>query len=248
MIELRAIAPDSPVLDAARVYLAILRRWSDCEEAFQKLRQLGTRLESERDPRRALQIMGKLLEIGRLIQSQGRRLRLEPMAREVEVREAERKAAEREYFSAVRECRLYAAERASRRSRVRPPRPFPGRRRRPAPQVRRGPARAQRAAAGGHRIDTERCAHWPLPRPSDPLPRLPRGPARTPEPVDRIARAARGSRNPPRREPQGTILAAGRVGEEAHLVRRPAVDHSPGLPAGRSTVPDGLRGGSAVFQ
>ena len=64
MIEkLRAIAPDSPVLDAARVYLAILRRWSDCEEAFQKLRQLGTRLESERDPRRALQIVGKLLEI-----------------------------------------------------------------------------------------------------------------------------------------------------------------------------------------
>ena len=131
MIEkLRAIAPDSPVLDAARVYLAILRRWSDCEEAFQKLRQLGTRLESERDPRRALQIVGKLLEIRPADPNlKAAALRLEPMAREVEVRKAERKAAEREYFSAVRECRLYAAERASRRSRVQQdpalPRPAP---------------------------------------------------------------------------------------------------------------------------
>ena len=61
--KIRAVPADTPAVEAARVYLAALRRWSDCEEAFQKLRQIAARLESERDPRRALQVVGKLLEL-----------------------------------------------------------------------------------------------------------------------------------------------------------------------------------------
>ena len=61
--KLRAIPADTALLEAAKVYLAHLRRWTDCEEAFQKLRMLCSKLESERDPRRALQLAGKLLEV-----------------------------------------------------------------------------------------------------------------------------------------------------------------------------------------
>ncbi len=238
MIEkLRAIARRRPrARDAARVYLAILRRWSDCEEAFQKLRQLGTRLESERDPRRALQIVGKLLEIRPADPDlKAAALRLEPLAREVEVREAERKAAEREYFSAVRECRPVRGRAGASGDRgCGRPRPSPGRRRRPPPQARRGPARAQPSCGRRPAESTrERAPHRPLPRPSDPLPRLPRGPARTPEPADRIAGAARGPRDPPRREPQGALLAAGRVGQAAHLATSSS-GRSPARPPGRS--------------
>ncbi len=111
--KLRAVAPDTPTIDAARVYLATLRRWIDCEEAFQKLRQICTRLESERDPKRALQVAGKLLELRPAdADLKATALRLEPLAREAELRDAERKVAERDYFSALRESRLYAAERA----------------------------------------------------------------------------------------------------------------------------------------
>lgn len=109
----RAVSPDVPAVEAARVYLATLKRWSDCEEAFQGLRQLCARLEASRDHRRALVVAGKLLELRpgsadlKVLVS-----RLEPLAREAEAREVERKAAEREYLAAVRDCRLYAAERA----------------------------------------------------------------------------------------------------------------------------------------
>ena len=110
--KIRAVPSDSPALEAARVYLAILRRWTDCEEAFRKLRQLATRFEADRDPRRALQIVGKLLEVRpEAPDLKAAALRLEPLAREAEVRETERKAAERDYASALRESRLYAAER-----------------------------------------------------------------------------------------------------------------------------------------
>ena len=108
----RAVAPNSPALETARVYLATLRRWSDCEEAVQKLRQLYARFESESDPRRALQVVEKLLEVRpQSPDLKAAALRLEPLAKEAVVRETKRKAAEREYTSAVRDSRLYAAER-----------------------------------------------------------------------------------------------------------------------------------------
>ena len=111
--KLRSVPADAPLVETARICLATLRRWSDCEEAFQKLRQIAARLEAERDARRALQVVGKLLEL-RPNDSElmAATIRLEPLAREAEMREAERKSLEREYLAALRECRLYAAERA----------------------------------------------------------------------------------------------------------------------------------------
>jgi hypothetical protein len=111
--KLRSVPADAPLVETARICLATLRRWSDCEEAFQKLRQIAARLEAERDARRAHQIMGKLLELrpndSELMAAS---IRLEPMAREAEMREAERKGVEREYLAALRESRLFTAERS----------------------------------------------------------------------------------------------------------------------------------------
>jgi ribosomal protein L40E len=111
--KIRAVPPESSAVDAARVYLSALRRWSDCEEAFRKLRQICTRLESDRDPVRALQVAGKLLELRPADPDlKATAIRLEGLAKEAEFREKERKGAEREYLSAIRESRLYAAERS----------------------------------------------------------------------------------------------------------------------------------------
>jgi hypothetical protein len=109
----RALPADAPAVEAARVYLSALKRWTDCEEAFQKLRQIATRLEQERDPRRAGQVVGKLLELRPDdADLKAAALRLDGLAKEADIRERERKAADREYQSAIRESRLYAAERS----------------------------------------------------------------------------------------------------------------------------------------
>lgn len=109
----RAVPADTAPVEAAKIYLGVLRRWSDCEEAFQKLRTLCARLESDRDPKRALQLSLKLLEIrpGDAALSAAV-ARLEPLARVAEEQEADRQAAIRDYLMAVRENRLYTAERS----------------------------------------------------------------------------------------------------------------------------------------
>src|SRR5262249_9693078 len=100
----RAGPPDSPAVEPARVHRATLRRRSAGEEVFQKLRQLCTRLEAERAPRRAVVVAGKLLELRPgSAEIKATVSRLEPLAREAEAREAERAVAEREYLTAVRE-------------------------------------------------------------------------------------------------------------------------------------------------
>jgi ribosomal protein L40E len=111
--KLRAVTPDTPPIEAAKVYLTALRRWSDCEEAFQKLRQICVRLETDREPKRAATVIGKLLEVRpNDADLKAAASRLEPLAKAAEAREAERIEAEKEYASALRESRLYAAERA----------------------------------------------------------------------------------------------------------------------------------------
>ena len=111
--KMRGVPPDAPVAEAARIYLATLRRWTDCEEAFQRLRQIYARLEADRDPRRALVVVGKLLELRPdLAELKAAAIRLGPLAKDAEAREVERKAGEKEYLSALRDSRLYAAERA----------------------------------------------------------------------------------------------------------------------------------------
>jgi hypothetical protein len=111
--KLRSVPADTPVVETARVCLGILRRWSDCDEAFQKLRQIYARLEAERDPRRALHVVGKLIELRPNDPDLTAAMqRLEPLAREAEMRDVEKKTVEREYLAALRESRLYAAERS----------------------------------------------------------------------------------------------------------------------------------------
>jgi hypothetical protein len=111
--KIRAVTPDTEPVEAAKLYLAHLRRWTDCEEAFQKLRMIAVRLESDRDPKRASQLIGKLIEIRpNDHELKATMTRLEPEVRRVEALEAERQAGAVEYLSAVREHRLLAAERA----------------------------------------------------------------------------------------------------------------------------------------
>lgn len=59
--QLRALAPDEDPVAAARVCLAWLAQWTDCDEIYQRLRQLCQALEDRQDPRAALQLTRKLL-------------------------------------------------------------------------------------------------------------------------------------------------------------------------------------------
>ncbi len=112
--KLQRVPPDTPPVDAAKVYLAILHHWSDCEEAFQKLRHLCVRLEAERDIKRAALLASKLLEIRpNDAELKAMALRLESLAQAAEKHDAERRGVEQEYVTALRESRLYAAERAA---------------------------------------------------------------------------------------------------------------------------------------
>jgi hypothetical protein len=111
--KLRPIVPETEPVEAAKVYLGCLRQWSDCDEAYQKLRLLCKRLEMDRRPRMAWQIATRLLEIRpgeadlRLYVEQ-----LEPEMKRVAALEDERRTNLKEYVLALREHRLYAAERA----------------------------------------------------------------------------------------------------------------------------------------
>jgi hypothetical protein len=111
--KIRAVPADADPVEAAKIYLAHLRRWTDCDEAFQKLRTITRRWESDRDPRRASQLVGKLLEIRPGdAELKATLVRLEPEMRRAEVLEAEKQVAAAEYLAAVREGRLLAAERS----------------------------------------------------------------------------------------------------------------------------------------
>ena len=113
MTKVRATRVDADPVEATKTLLSCLRRWSDCNEAFEKLRGLCHRLETERGPQVAAQLIGRLREF-RPDDPEIRDMasRLEPKVRLVEEQAAERHAAMFEYVAAVRERRLYAAEKA----------------------------------------------------------------------------------------------------------------------------------------
>jgi hypothetical protein len=111
--KIRAVPIDTKPVEAARTCLALLRRWTDCDEAVQKISLICSRFESEHDVRRAAQLAGKLLELrpgDPAVKALHERVDLQ--AKVVETREAEHQTALREYRAALRENRLYAAERA----------------------------------------------------------------------------------------------------------------------------------------
>ncbi len=111
--KLRALPSDTAPIEAAKNYLGVLRRWSDCQEAFQKTRQIAARLEADRDPRRAAQLVGKLLEIRPDdADLSAAAQRLAPLARAAEAAEQQRQTGVYEFNKALRENRLFAAERA----------------------------------------------------------------------------------------------------------------------------------------
>jgi hypothetical protein len=111
--KMRKVPIDTPPLEAAKVYLAILRRWTDCDEAFVKLRAICQRFEAENEPRRALQLTGKLLESRPDDSSLKAAItRLEPLVRLAQESEADRQSAVREFVMALKENRLFAAERS----------------------------------------------------------------------------------------------------------------------------------------
>jgi hypothetical protein len=113
MEKILALAPETPPIEAAKVYLGCLRQWSDCEEAYQRLWGMCKSLEQEKRPRAAWQIAMKLAEIrpgDAEVHAFARHL--EPEVKRIGAIEDERRAAMKEYIKAVRESRLYAAERA----------------------------------------------------------------------------------------------------------------------------------------
>ena len=109
----RATRVEADPVDAAKTLLACLRRWSDCDEAFEKLRAACHRLESDRGPKAASQLLGKLREL-RPEDPEIRNLavRLEPKVQLAEEQETERHDSMVGYVAALRENRLYAAEKA----------------------------------------------------------------------------------------------------------------------------------------
>lgn len=112
--KLQAVTPDTDPIEAAKVYLGCLRSWTDCDEAYQKLRLLCKRLESDKRPRLAWQIASRLLDIRPDDDLRAYAKQIEPEMRRLEALEIERRAAMVEYVAAARERRLYAAERAIR--------------------------------------------------------------------------------------------------------------------------------------
>jgi len=102
--------PDEPV-QSAKICLEFLNRWSDCEEAVQRLLGIVGRLESDGQPRLAQQLLGRLLEIrpGDDV-LRGALGRLEQNVRQDEAQKAERASLLAEYDDAVGDARLYAAE------------------------------------------------------------------------------------------------------------------------------------------
>jgi ribosomal protein L40E len=109
--KLRAIPAEAGPIESAKIYLACLKRWSDCEEAHQKLQTVCTRLEAEGNPKLAAQVAARLLELRPEDAALKAYLqRLEPEVKRSEAQAAERQNAVNDYLRAIKENRLYAAE------------------------------------------------------------------------------------------------------------------------------------------
>ena len=109
--KLRAVPADASSVDQAKVYLSCLRQWTDCDEAFQKIRAICQRLLSEQQPRLASQLVGRLRELRpddpdlSALANQ-----LEPEVQRIETLENERQILMNDYVAAVRDKRYFAAE------------------------------------------------------------------------------------------------------------------------------------------
>jgi hypothetical protein len=104
---------DAEPVEAARVYLTFLAQWTDCVEAYQKVRHICHILEGRKHYRLAWQLARKLIEIQPAEKDLPAHAdMLEQKMRQAEAMQEQLAEARARYESAVKENRLYAAEKA----------------------------------------------------------------------------------------------------------------------------------------